>query len=294
MIVTKLIGGLGNQLFQYAAGLSLATKKNTELFIDTAFLNADAEGAYTKRNFELDKFNITEKIADKIILEQFKFNQPTLIVKLKKIKPNLFKKIIFNEHQFHFYTKFFKLPINTYLNGFWQSENYFNEYRSILLKKFSLKKSLSDTAFVIDKKIKSTSSVSIHIRRGDFLSLKSANHFHGFLPIDYYKTAIDYINTKINSVTFFIFSDDIEWCKINFDFILNKQFIDGKALNLTTHEELILMSHCQHNITANSSFSWWGAWLNQNPNKIVIAPKNWFADKTINTNDLIPKSWIRL
>ncbi len=294
MIVVKLMGGLGNQMFQYAAGLSLATKKNTDLYIDTSFLNEDDKGAYTKRHFELDMFNISVKIADKFILDQFNFNQTKLITKLKKLKPNLFKKIIYNEHQFHFLTTFFKLPVYTYLNGFWQSENYFNECRSILLNQFSLKKSLSDNAFEIDNKIKSTTSISLHIRRGDFLSLKSANHFHGFLPIDYYKNAINYINTKISNVTFFIFSDDIDWCKNNFDFISNKEFVDGKFLALTIHEELILMSNCQHNITANSSFSWWGAWLNQNPEKIVIAPKNWFADKTINTNDLIPKSWIKL
>jgi hypothetical protein len=294
MIVVKLIGGLGNQMFQYAAGLSLANKKNTDLLLDTSFLNEDSKGAYTKRHFELDKFSIKEKIADKFILQQFNFTENQLLIKIKKSIPGIFKRIIFNEHQFNFHPTFFKFPTNTYLNGFWQSEKYFVENRAVLLNNFSLKDPLTAVAQEIENKIKSSTSVSLHIRRGDFLSLKSANHFHGFLPIEYYKQAIDFINSKVNNTTFFIFSDDIAWCKTHFDFINSKEFVDGKELGISTHEELILMSRCQHNITANSSFSWWGAWLNQNPNKLVIAPKNWFADKTINTNDLIPESWVRL
>jgi hypothetical protein len=132
------------------------------------------------------------------------------------------------------------------------------------------------------------------VRRGDFLNLKSANLFHGVLPIHYYRLAIDYIIKKTTNVTFFIFSDDMAWCKTNFNFISSKVFVDGSALGISTHEELILMSYCQHNIIANSSFSWWGAWLNKNANKLVIAPKNWFADKTINTSNLIPESWIKV
>lgn len=294
MIVVKLIGGLGNQLFQYAAGTALANYHKTELFLDLSYLNADTKGAYTKRKFELDKFNIHAKIADERILKNFNFNENKTSVKLKKLLPGLFGKMIFNEHQFNFHSNFLKFPANTYLNGYWQSERYFNSFRGKLLDEITLNNPLTKGAVAIDQKIQSTTSVSLHVRRGDFVSLKSANHFHGHLELEYYKLAVEKINLKIKNATFFIFSDDMDWCRANFDFIASKEFIDGEGNNITTHEELILMSHCKHNIIANSSFSWWGAWLNQNADKIVIAPQNWFADKKINTNDLIPSSWIEI
>ncbi|MDP3557263.1 MAG: alpha-1,2-fucosyltransferase [Bacteroidota bacterium] len=292
MIVVKLMGGLGNQLFQYAAGLALASYNKTDLFLDTTHLNNDPNGAYTKRKFELDSFTISAKIADSSVLSSFNFNEYKLTTKFKKLRPDLFKKLIFNEHHFNFHANFFKFPSFTYLNGYWQSEKYFNSFRDKLLADISLATPLSKNAELIDSKIKSTNSVSIHVRRGDFISLKSANHFHGFLDMAYYKQAIEEINDKIENPTFFIFSDDIEWCKINFEFIRSKEFVVGPSLEISTHEELILMSRCKNNIIANSSFSWWGAWLNKQAKKVVIAPKNWFNDKTINTNDLIPSSWI--
>ncbi|MBA2611420.1 MAG: alpha-1,2-fucosyltransferase [Bacteroidetes bacterium] len=294
MIVVKLIGGLGNQLFQYAAGIALANYHKTELFLDISYLNADTKGAYTKRKFELDKFNITAKLADIKILENFNFDENIFRMRLKKLSPGLFNKMIFNEHQFNFHNNFLKLPNTTYLNGYWQSEKYFNSFRVKLLEEITLTMPLSEEALAVDGKIREVNSVSLHVRRGDFVSLKSANHFHGHLDIDYYKLAFEKINTKIKDATYFIFSDDMDWCKANFDFIPSKKFVDGEMNNISTHEELILMSHCRHNIIANSSFSWWGAWLNQNSDKIVIAPKNWFADKTINTNDLIPGNWIKI
>lgn len=294
MIVVKLIGGLGNQLFQYAAGLALANYHKKELYLDISHLNQDSKGAYTKRKFELDKFKINTKIADKAILDNFNFNGNKLITKLKKLTPSLFKKMIFNEHQFNFHSNFFKLPATTYLNGYWQSEKYFNSFKDKLIASISLIEPLSEHAKAFDARISSSKSVSIHIRRGDFVSLKSANHFHGYLEIDHYKQAIEIIKSKVENPSFFIFSDDIEWCKTNFDFISPKEFVEGKLLGISTHEELILMSHCKHNIIANSSFSWWAAWLNQYQDKVVVAPKNWFADKTINTNDLIPSNWIKI
>ncbi|MBL7911116.1 MAG: alpha-1,2-fucosyltransferase [Bacteroidia bacterium] len=294
MIVVKLIGGLGNQLFQYAAGTALANYHKTELYLDLSYLNADTKGAYTKRKFELDKFNIQSKIADAGVLRNFNFNENKFSVKLKKLLPGLFSKMIFNEHQFNFHSNFLKFPATTYLNGYWQSEKYFNSFRGKLLSEITLRSPFSEGAVAIAKNIQSANSVSLHVRRGDFVSLKSANHFHGHLELDYYKLAFEKISSKIKDPTFFVFSDDMDWCKVNFDFISSKKFIDGEGNGITTHEELILMSHCKHNIIANSSFSWWGAWLNQNAGKIVIAPQNWFADKKINTNDLIPSSWIKI
>lgn len=294
MIVVKLIGGLGNQLFQYAAGRALASYHKTQLALDTGYLKLISNGEYTQRKFELDRFNINASLANEGVLKNFDFDQNKYISRLKKISPGLFSKMIFNEHHFNFHSEFLRLPKDTYLNGYWQSEKYFNSFREKLLSEITLKEPLFPAALLIDKRIGEVNAVSLHVRRGDFVSLKSANHFHGYLETDYYKAALEQIKNKVTDPVFFIFSDDLDWCKKNFDFIEQREFVDGKANGISTQEELILMSRCNHNIIANSSFSWWGAWLNQNKSKTVIAPKNWFADKKINTNDLIPANWIKI
>lgn len=294
MIVVKLIGGLGNQLFQYAAGRALANYHKTDLALDTSYLKLVSNGAYTQRKFELEPFNISASIANEETLKVFNFNQGRIITRLKKISPGLFNNMIFNEHHFNFHSEFLKLPKDTFLNGYWQSEKYFNSIRNKLLHEITLKESLSTKALLQEKQINEVNSVALHVRRGDFVSLKSANHFHGYLDIDYYKVALEQIKNKVTDPVFFIFSDDMDWCKENLAFINKKEFVDGKANAISTQEELILMSRCKHTIIANSSFSWWGAWLNQNKSKTVIAPKNWFADKKININDLIPADWIKM
>ncbi len=293
MIVVKLIGGLGNQMFQYAAGSALASLHNTKLYLDISHLNKDSNGSYTKRDFELWKFNINADFASQHILDNFNFNENKLILRIKKTFPKFFKKIIFNEHHFNFHNVFFDMPPTTYLNGYWQSEKYFLNIKHNLISEFSLLKNISEQTFKIEQQIKGSNSVSLHVRRGDFISLNSAINFHGNLKLDYYKEAIDIIKSKVENPTFFIFSDDINWCYNQFEFLKSKFFVDGLSLNISAHEELTLMQLCKHNIIANSSFSWWGAWLNINPNKIVIAPKNWFVLKTINTSDLIPSDWTR-
>lgn len=294
MIVVKLIGGLGNQMFQYAAGSALASLHDTKLYLDTSHLNIDSNNAYTKREFELGKLNINANIANQQILNNFNFNESKWMLRLKKTFPKFFKKIIFNEHHFNFHKVFFDMPATTYLNGYWQSEKYFLNIKHKLISEFSLLKNSSEKTFSIEQQIKKTNSVSIHVRRGDFVSLKSATNFHGNLKLDYYKEAVDIIKSKIENPTFFIFSDDINWCCNQFEFLESKFFVDSLNLNTSAHDELALMQLCKHNIIANSSFSWWGAWLNLNPDKICIAPKNWFAVKNLNTADLIPKTWIEL
>ncbi len=294
MIVVKLIGGLGNQLFQYAAGRALANYHKTDLALDTSHLKVISNGAYTQRKFELDKFNINASIAGEEALKNFNFDQNKFIGRLKKISPGLFNRMLFNEHHFNFHSEFLKLPKDTYLNGYWQSERYFNAVRGKLLTEITLKEPFSSHTLFIDKKLTETNSVSLHVRRGDFVSLESANQFHGCLEVDYYKTALAQIKSKVADPIFFVFSDDLDWCKQNLDFIEKKEFVEGKANGGSAREELVLMSRCKHNIIANSSFSWWAAWLNQNKSKTVIAPNNWFADKKINTNDLIPTNWIKI
>ena len=134
-------------------------------------------------------------------------------------------------------------------------------------------------------------AVSVHVRRGDYVNNKNANAFHGVCSPEYYRKAIELIAKRVDSPKYFVFSDDIEWVKEHIE-IPNAVFVSQK--DIADHEELVLMSKCKHAIIANSSFSWWGAWLNANPNKLVIAPKQWVSDSRVNTVDAIPAEWVRI
>lgn len=293
MVVVKLIGGLGNQMFQYAAGRALAEHHHTELFLDTSYLMLDPDGAYTIRKFELDKFKIEAEFAGKKELDHFNFKASRYITKFKSFFPGLFKSILFNESQSFFHKQFFKLPKTTYLNGYWQDEQYFSKLRGALQKEFDLKEK-SDSYQNFVKQVQEVNSVSVHVRHGDYLTLGAANKFHGVLPLTYYLDAVKYFSGLNEDFTFFIFSDDLNWCKENLGFIKNANFVEGKKLNLSSQEELLIMSQCKHNIIANSSFSWWAGWLNANENKKITAPKHWLNKTQEQPAELIPSNWIRL
>jgi len=284
------MGGLGNQLFQYAAGKALAMKKGVELALDLSFLNSDAGNRHTKRELELHLFNTYYKLADTKDLELF-------------IKPNFFKHFIrrfivraqlINETAFEYDPDFFSYSKNTYLSGFWQSEKYFRHIRETLLKELVIKKPLPEKCREMAAKIIASNSVSLHIRRGDYVSNKNASEFHGITGLDYYYRAMTYMNQKMEApLNFFIFSDDMDWVKENLKTKERCIYIDFNTGEDSVFD-LYLMSQCRHNIIANSSFSWWGAWLNQNNDKIVVTPKQWFKLQHLNTKDLIPEKWVQL
>jgi hypothetical protein len=287
------MGGIGNQLFQYSAGQALALKHNTALKLDLSFLNADPNNLHTKRSLELDAFHLDYKIANESDLKVYK--QKGLFSKLvKRFFPFLSNKHrLVNESQFNFNSDFFSYPKNVYLNGFWQSEKYFKNIREVLLKEIVIRDEMTAQCKEMRDKILNSDSVSLHIRRGDYITNKNANSFHGVLSMEYYSKAIDLLSKEFKDLTFFIFSDDMDWVKSNFKIQNKIEYIDFTAGEKNCFD-LYLMSLCKHNIIANSSFSWWGAWLNKNENKKVIAPNRWFLSKDVNTSDLIPDTWIKL
>jgi hypothetical protein len=186
---------------------------------------------------------------------------------------------------------------HSFLDGFWQSENYFKNVREEILQEFQLKAPLKNENALISKKMSEVVSVSLHIRRMHGLELPGQHHhkIHGGLDFGYYKKAIDIVAAQHPNLELFVFSDDIEWAKENFKSRFPMEFMSQND-DAHNYLDLILMSHCKHQIIANSTFSWWGAWLNQNPEKIVIAPKIWFVDQEMNaqTRDLIPQNWLRI
>lgn len=290
MIITKLIGGLGNQMFQCAAGRRAAYVNNTSLKLDiTGYEN---QVGITPRKYALNIFNIQENFAS--INEINKLKKNTFIQKiLKKIHPVFTNKSYVREKVHNFDPDILKISDNTYLEGYWASEEYFKDIEDIIRKEFTLKNKPDAINQKMISRIKNCDSVSIHIRRGDYVNDKKTNQFHGVCDLNYYLRAIALIAKKVKSPKFFVFSDDIEWAKQNLLLKFPCIYVEHNT-GKKDYEDMRLMSYCQHNIIANSSFSWWGAWLNKNKDKIVIAPKKWFNDKSINTKDLIPDSWIKI
>jgi len=297
MIVVKLMGGLGNQMFQYAAAKRLALYRGTELKLDLSFFEGIQAGV-TRRGYDLRHLNISAEIASrreiaeladrKWNLLQFIPTRFRQIVGLEKRDQN-----IYSERHFDFDPVILQLPDNTYLNGYWQSEKYFTEIRDILLREFAFKYEQNAKSREITCQIEKTESVSLHIRRGDYAHDPLTNKVHGLCSFDYYTNAVNYITQKKSNCHFYIFSDDHAWVCENFKIDYPFTMVDHNDTS-TNYDDLRLMSLCRHNIIANSAFSWWGAWLNANPEKIVVAPEKWFNDKYLDTKDLIPEAWIKI
>ncbi|PQJ73964.1 alpha-1,2-fucosyltransferase [Polaribacter gangjinensis] len=267
MIVVRILGGLGNQLFQYAYAKSLASKGYQVKIDISSFKNYKLHGGYQLHEFKID---LPEASKWESFIAKYGFRIPM------KEKSLLFQK------------RFLKPKKNAYIKGYFQTEKYFKDIRGILLKQIIVKKQLSSSTIKYLEKITiKKNTCAIHIRRGDYILDEKANKVHGVCGLNYYKEAIKLMREKCGEISFFVFSDDISWVKKNLK-IKNAVYIDH---NVIPHEDMHLMSLCNHNITANSSFSWWAAWLNQHKNKIVIAPKNWFVSKE---NEVACKDWILL
>jgi len=274
-------------MFQYALGRRLSLNFNDELKFDVSWFGNIQKGE-TPRELEVDKFNIDLKKAaeTEIALAKGGFIRRMLVKIIYKIRGRLNRTYFY---QFH--PALLKKRKHIYLEGYFQSYKYFEFARETILKDFVLKKGYSAEALEISKDIKQTEqSVALHVRRGDFAA--SCIDWNGLCNVAYYEKAIAEIQKKHSNIKLFIFSDDIEWARENLKFKQPMVFVSRPAFSAA--EELLLMSLCKHQITANSTFSWWGAWLNQNPEKIVVTPSVWLVAANIKTDDLLPPDWIKL
>lgn len=286
LIILQLIGGLGNQMFQYAFAKALFNHGYDIKLDISAFETYHLHGG-----FGLDHYDISIPIASKEEVAPCKMNFFTKLKRKLKI-PN--KKIL-EEKTLRFQNDLLSPPDSTYIHGYFQSEKYFKEIRADIIQDFTLTTPLSLYSESIKEKVQgSINSASIHIRRGDYVSNAHANNTHGTCSLAYYQQSITLLDSKFDNIHFFIFSDDIEWVKNNL-LVKNCTYIENDSSRIP-HEDIYLMSLCQHNIIANSSFSWWGAWLNTNNHKIIIAPKIWFKHPKmqIQTSDIVPEDWLRL
>lgn len=289
MIIINITGGLGNQLFQYAFGRALSIKNKCQLKLDiSSYQN------YEWHDYSLRPFSIRENFADKSDCELLKGEKFSFV---RKIKQKIFnnKKFYYSEKDLRFNEKYKNLANPAYISGYWQSEKYFKQVEKIIRNEFKIVIPPSKPNQNLIKKIEKENAISLHIRRGNYANIKHVNKVHGTSPLSYYNDAIKVLIPKIPDPVFYIFSDDIEWAKKNL--IINNETVFVDFNNSTTDfEDMRLMSMCKHHIIANSTFSWWGAWLNDSKSKIVIAPKIWFNDVNMNnqTANLIPSNWIRM
>jgi hypothetical protein len=290
MIIVKLQGGLGNQMFQYATAKAISIKSGDRLILDFSFYASKHENVL--REPRINEFNIRNEYLNKIAHDLYLSNK--YIFKLFR-KVAYIKRVYIKEDKVFSFSeiKWSKQRNILLIDGYWQSENYFKDIQAYLVNVFTLQPTNQKLINILDDIIR-YESVSIHIRRGDYISNKDTNQLHGICSIEYYKKAIMYIQDHCTKdLILYFFSDDIDWVRENISFGYKSTYING----FSDVEDMFLMKKCKHNIIANSSFSWWAAWLNESPCKIVVAPRYWLKSRDLDGNissQIIPESWIKI
>lgn len=287
MILCRLSGGLGNQLFQYAASRHLADVHQTELVLDTYWYEHMPK-LDTPRTFELARYPVRARKVTKSEALWCLLHGGRVTRRLGFL-PRRWSH--FSEKGLGFDAHFLRLPDNTYVDGYWQSFRYFESAAESLRSELWPSAPLGDKDQVVAQTVRESQSISIHVRRGDYVSSTAAAQ-HGVCGLDYYRNAVQYMQNRDPAARFFVFSDDPMWTKKNLILPADTYFVDHNDSS-RAFQDLRLMSMCKHHITANSSFSWWGAWLSSAANKLVVSPKQWFADGR-DTSSLSPADWVRL
>lgn len=294
LVITKVFGGLGNQMFQYAAGQALASRLRQPMEIDTRSIYR--EGA-AHNGFELSRVFMMDpaQATDRSVARLLGWRSPRLVQRvLRRLStPRLCNPYVPEPH-FHYWPAFEELRASCYLDGYWQSFLYFSSSAAQLRTDFRFRLPLEgENARVAEQIAAAPRSVSIHVRRGDYVSSRQTASHHGTAGVEYYRAAVALISASlIQPPQFFVFSDDIAWARASLTLPADTVFVAHNT-GTDSHFDMHLMSRCQHSIIANSSFSWWAAWLNRNPDKIVIAPLRWVL-APYDTATLTPASWIRI
>ena len=290
MKISKLQGGLGNQMFQYAVARALEKDANENVYLDLSFLkeHSVATETFTVRDFELGIFHdIRSEILDdrirKSILSKKVFDKISRWI--HKLRP-----VIVNQIE----NEFVVIPDAScvYLDGYFQSERYFQTIRSSLIAdfKFPLLDGKNETK---KNKMLEENSVSIHVRRGDYIKPEGVFNYHGTLSLEYYKKAVEILKREDVALTFYVFSDDPQYVIENMGFITDKEVIDWNKGN-DSWKDMALMQACKYHVVANSSFSWWGAWLSSESG-MTIAPSKWFNDSVkYDIADFVPERWHKI
>lgn len=292
MVLSHIIGGLGNQMFQYALGRALSLRLDVPLRLDIS--SFDGYGLH--QWYALDRvFACSPEIASEVEVRELIGWRANEVARKLLSRPGL--RLLHGDHfvvepHFHYWPGIHGISGAVYLQGYWQSEKYFLDEADLIRADFTFRQPPSAVNADVAGRIGHTAAVSLHVRRGDYVSNPRTHAAHGLCSPDYYRAAVRYIAERVEAPEFFVFSDDIAWVKDNLDIGFRCHYIDHNH-GMESHNDMRLMSLCRHHILANSSFSWWGAWLNPHPEKIVVAPKKWFANDN-NVEDLFPAGWVTL
>jgi hypothetical protein len=288
VIVSQLLGGLGNQLFQYSLGRCLAEKTGTRLKLDTS-----AFSDYRLRPYALHHFRTQADVLTASELRQLGIAEPAkgILGVWRQLRGSSIP--VVSEPSFEFDPTILDIRGPCYLKGYWQSPKYFASVESLIRRELTVSSPLDGQNEAVGNRIRASLAVAVHVRRGDYVTSAETNRYHGSCSAEYYYAAEEILRRRVGQLSLFVFSDDPQWAKENMRFSSPNFVVSHNSLE-HGHEDLRLMTMCQHHVIANSTFSWWGAWLCVNPGKIVVAPRNWFRDAGHSTADLIPEDWIRV
>lgn len=285
MVTVAIFGGLGNQMFQYALGRTLAQRNQCRLQLDLRHYDQNRAFRYGLGDFKINAVIGTERTLP-----------PTRSDRLKYLRWRYFSKKhrMIREQSLSFDASILDLQGSLYLRGYWQSQRYFAEIADTIRQEFELVDVPSQQNAEMLAQIRSSSSIALHVRRGDYVSNPNCNKFHGTCSPDYYERAVEQICQQVpGDHRVYVFSDDWHWAKENVHTRCPMVFVHHND-SFAAHEDLRLMSACAHQVISNSTFSWWAAWLNSNQQKRIIAPSQWFADAKAKAGDIVPTEWQRL
>jgi hypothetical protein len=279
MVIVKLYGGLGNQMFQYAAGLALARRLGTGLLTDTRWFDPRRRPGATDhltRPYHLEVFGVR---ADGELR--------------RRVATALLRPTTFAEARPGYDPEVERLEGTVLLDGYWQSYRYFDRCEAEIRRVFAFPEVVSADGRAVEREIDgSAQPVAVHVRRGDYVRNPKVAATMADLTCGYYADAAALLRERLERPRFFVFSDDVAWCREHLGLGVEATFV-GARPGAPDYEDMALMARCSGHVIANSSFSWWSAWLSEAPGKTVVAPARWFAEPLPDPVDLIPRSWLR-
>jgi hypothetical protein len=277
MVIVRLMGGLGNQMFQYAAARATSLRTGEPVKLDLTWFADEGSRVSPRRGYELDAFGLELEVASEGELAR------TLRRRIVRRRPRIIEdgSLRFDPRVLH--------ARDVRLIGYWQSERYFADQADTIRRDFELPPADPE----LERRIGAVESVSLHVRRGDYASSAKVEAELGVLPLDYYAAAIARMREELGSPEFFVFSNDAAWTEANLAIDAPHTFVRHPP-GARAHHDLRLMSLCRHHVVANSSFSWWGAWLREGPDTLVVAPERWFLTPRYDTSDVVPERWLRI
>ncbi len=299
MICVRLMGGLGNQMFQYAAGLRLATMRQTNLKLDLSFLlDRTPKENFTYRNFELEVFKVQCEVASESELKRFRLPAKSAKASpLRKIRDLFDRKTYYLEPSLHFNPRVLDLPDNSYLDGYFQDERYFVDVADSVRTAFTSlvnEARLPSPARKVAEALKESQSACLHVRRGDYAKLAALRQIYGLCEKDFYALALAELRARRNFEKVFVFSDDTAWCSHNFkeqDGFVVVGMADAES---NPWLDLWVMTHSSYFIIGNSSYAWWAAWLSKAQDKMVCRPDPWFVHPELRSVEVCPESWLKI